>query len=142
MGKKIDEGGYAEFVDKYFPKAFPTLRSKFPATIDWSMGKAPYCTRKPADMEQRIFDDFRFIEHEWLRDEGYLPKDETNPSFVVMVGGITYIPLAFVHIDSVFPLEGEKDRTIINVTSLVDNSPHSYSVVGSIDFVNKRLRIV
>lgn len=142
MNKKIDEGGYLEFIEKYFPTNHPALRAKFPAVIEWSMGNAPYGVRKPADMEQNIFDEFRFIEHEWLRDNGYITKDIFRPTFVVMVGGCVTIPLPDVNIESVLPLEGEKDRTIINVKSLVDNSPHSYSVVGSIDFVNNRLGIV
>lgn len=140
MNKKIEEGGYKEFIEEYFPKNFPTLRAKFPYPIDWSMSKAPYCTRKPHDMSVEDFDQFRFIEHEWLQNEGYLPKDENNPSFVNMVGGITYIPLPYVEFKSIIKID--EKHTNIDLISLVDNTPHSYSVVGNIDYVNKRLRIV
>jgi hypothetical protein len=139
MNKKIDEGGYLEFITKFFPKHFPSLRAKFPSQIEWSMLNAPYGVRRPYEMSVEDFDDFRLVEHEWLLDNGYIAKDAIRPSFVNMVYGITIIPLPDVSIDSVIPLD---DRTtIINVTALNDNVPHSYSVVGNIDFTNRKLGI-
>lgn len=140
MSRSILNGGYKEFIDEFFPKTFPKLRAKFPANIEWSFISDKYTgVKKPSDMSQDDFDEFRRIEHEWLLENDFISNDILNPSFVVRVYGLVWIPLPNVKIESVVSLD--ENFANVNIISLNDDKPHSYCVVGGLDYIKQKLRI-
>ncbi len=133
MAQELTSELYLDFL-RYFAKEFPSIRSKFPAQINWSIVTKPYCTRKPLDMESEDFDEFRRIELEWFIENGITPQYEGEAIFVNVIHGQTTIP---------------KNR-VLRIIELTKNS-HSiicednqekeieYSVVGNIDYINSKL---
>ena len=136
MAKELNEKLYLEYLE-YFSNEFPELRAKFPAQIEWSILTVPYCTRKPSDMSVEDFDEFRRIELEWFIDNDITRQHKNEAVFVNVIHGQTTIP----------------HSAVLRIIELTDNS-HSiicqmgntdkeveYSVVGNIDYINKKLDI-
>lgn len=138
MSKKIDEGGYLEFLE-YFKKEYPLLRERFPKQIEWSMLSLPYGVWKPDNMSDEDFDEFRRIEFEWLLENGYIPKYDSEILFV------TPLPNNEVHI-TIDPKQVIRViKQTSNTTNIIvvgnSNIEVSYIVVGNIDYVNSKLGI-
>jgi len=135
MGKKIDEGGYLEFLE-YFDRVHPALRSKFPAKIEWSMLTVPYGVWRPDAMDIETFDEFRRIELEWLVANGHIPEYEGTRIFKIVIDGTVTIHLN--QVVKVIKVTDNSTNIIVNVNGV----EVPYCVVGNIDWVNSKLGIV
>jgi hypothetical protein len=137
MAKELTDELYAEFIE-YFERQYPALRAKF-SKLEWALvpGRSPYCTAKPLDIDNEVFDEFRRLELEWFIENDITPQYEDQGVFVNVIVGQTKIPHKWV-------------RKVIKIT---DNSYSvicetdageiiEYSVVGNIEYINKKLGIV
>ena len=126
---------YREFIN-YFSNNFPGLRAKFPKEIEWTLLKPPYGVVKPIDMSIEDYDDLREIELRWRIENAILREDENEPMFILVASGSTQV----------------NPKNVISVTTITNKSTEikgaynngvdfSFNVVGTIDFVNKKLGI-
>jgi len=130
--KHLEDGGYIEFINYYFPKNYPDLRAKFPDQIKWSLISPPYLVQKPETMTFEDFDQFRLIELEWLIENGYQPKSTSAPLFVTPRSGVNTLQSSEVR---------NIEKITDSITSIIISNAsgvQTFEVIGNVNYVYKK----